>query len=391
MCGIILWQSQEQVAIVKVFISWSGQLSKAIAESLYSWLPQAIQSLIPWMSAQDVSAGTRWSSTTATELETAHFGIICVTPDNVNAPWLQFEAGALSKTLVNTFVCPYLFGLHPTELKGPLAQFQAVRADREGTHHLLRTLNIAAGQNSLSTSQLDKAFQVWWPRLQKGLATIATSLNSVYASTQDDNAVLKEILERIRNLTPRPIVELYFLVSFAPSTGVGVYEYAGTKHRFAAVPGARNSEKKSPLEGQVAAGYYFSSLEKLFAFCKREYLAARKGAYYSTLFTKPMNRRQSTKALQFLNQESLSGINISPVVVSALKEIVDVERVAETVLRAHELKLDNVKACLSAELGEIVLAGSIFDVLKTTPAGAAAIAAILGAKGNPIAKAVDHE
>src|SRR5262245_25187887 len=174
--------------MVKVFISWSGQLSKEIAEALYCWLPQTIQSLTPWMSAEDISVGTRWSSTIANELETAHFGVICVTPENVNAPWLQFEAGALSKTLANTFVCPYIFGLHPAELKGPLAQFQAVRADREGTHHLLRALNIAAGENGLSTSQLDQTFKVWWPRLQKGLASVATSASSQRASAQNDKA-----------------------------------------------------------------------------------------------------------------------------------------------------------------------------------------------------------
>ncbi|MGZ4859324.1 MAG: hypothetical protein ACXV8M_07185, partial [Candidatus Angelobacter sp.] len=134
------------------------------------------------------------------------------------------------------------------------------------------------------------------------------------------------------------------------------------------------------LEGQVSAGYYFTSLEELVAFCKREYLAARKGAYYSTLFTRSLNRRQSAKALQFLNQASLNSISISPVVVSALKEIVDVKRVAEIVVRAHEMALDNVKTCLGAELGDIVLSGPIFDVLKDTSSGAAAIAAVLEAK-----------
>jgi hypothetical protein len=303
-------------------------------------------------------------------------------------PLLQFEAGALSKTLANTFVCPYLFGLTPFELKGPLAQFQAVRADREGTHLLLRALNCAAGGAGLPSNQLDQTFKVWWPRLQKGLGIIATNSNSDYTIVQNQHAVLKEILERIRDLAPRPTVELYFLVSFAPSTGEGVYEFEGARHRFTALSEVHTSVKnKLPLEGQVAAGYYFSSLEELFAFCKREYLATRKGAYYSTLFTRSLNRRQSAKALQFLNQASLNSISISPVVVSALKEIVDIKRVAEIVVRAHEMKLDNVKACLGVELGDIVLSGPIFDALKDTSSGTAAIAAVLEAKvGRPAEK-----
>lgn len=72
------------------------------------------------MSAEDISAGMRWSPTIAGELAAADFGIIVVTRENVAAPWLQFEAGALSTTFTNTFVCPYLVLLTPGEVKGPL-------------------------------------------------------------------------------------------------------------------------------------------------------------------------------------------------------------------------------------------------------------------------------
>jgi len=373
---------------VKVFISWSGQLSKEVATALHSWLPQVIQSITPWMSAEDISAGMRWSPAISAELKTAHFGIICVTPDNVDAKWLQFEAGALSNGLTNAFVCPYVFGLSLSEIKGPLAQFQAVRADREGTRHLLCALNAATEKEHLPTSNLDQAFKVWWPRLQRTLASIATNSNSEHNESNDDSAAVKEILERIRNmdrnLTSKPITELYFLVSFAPTTGVGVYEFAGEKHTFT-VPGSGTQtlpKRKAPAEGQVPAGYYFSSFDDLIAFCKREYLAMRKGAYYSTLFTKTLPQKQIAKTLQFLNQPTLSKITISPIVVSALKEIVDAHRVTETVLQAHELQLNNVKVCFSAELAEIVLSRPIIEILKGTPKGTAAVAAILGIKSN---------
>jgi cystathionine beta-lyase/cystathionine gamma-synthase len=34
----------------------------------------------------------------------AHFGVLFVTRQNVSAPWLLFEAGALSKTVSRAFV-----------------------------------------------------------------------------------------------------------------------------------------------------------------------------------------------------------------------------------------------------------------------------------------------
>ena len=59
-----------------------------------------------------------------------HFGIICVTEVNQENPWLNFEAGALAKTLNQSRVCPYLIGMRPSDLKGPLSQFQSIHADK---------------------------------------------------------------------------------------------------------------------------------------------------------------------------------------------------------------------------------------------------------------------
>lgn len=110
-----------------VFISWSGERSRAAAEALRGWLPMIINALKPWLSSADIDKGTRWSTDVATRLEAAKVGILCLTPNNLHSDWILFEAGALSKTLENTFVCPFLIGLEPTDLEQPLAQFQATR------------------------------------------------------------------------------------------------------------------------------------------------------------------------------------------------------------------------------------------------------------------------
>jgi TIR domain len=110
---------------MKVFLSWSGTRSKFIAEALRWWLPRVIQSVRPWMSDEDISAGSRWLSNVSSELSEAKLGIICVTPENKNNPWLLFEAGALSKVIDQAHVCPFLIDLTPGQLAGPLSQFQA--------------------------------------------------------------------------------------------------------------------------------------------------------------------------------------------------------------------------------------------------------------------------
>ncbi|SRR6266446_587386 len=112
---------------MKCFISWSGERSKAVAEAVRYWLPKVIQAIEPWMSSDDIEKGTRWRSGLASELEQSRIGIICLTQENLESTWLHFEAGALSRQQQSTYVCAFLLGLEPTDVREPLAQFQATK------------------------------------------------------------------------------------------------------------------------------------------------------------------------------------------------------------------------------------------------------------------------
>jgi predicted nucleotide-binding protein len=61
-----------------------------LPRALRDWLPMVIQAVKPYMSDQDTDAGVRWLDTVSNELEGANFGIVCVTPDNVDSRWLNF-------------------------------------------------------------------------------------------------------------------------------------------------------------------------------------------------------------------------------------------------------------------------------------------------------------
>jgi hypothetical protein len=80
-----------------VFISWSGERSRAAAEALRSWLPKIINAIKPWLSSEDIDKGSRWGTDVASRLETAKAGIICLTPGNLHSDWILFEAGATIK------------------------------------------------------------------------------------------------------------------------------------------------------------------------------------------------------------------------------------------------------------------------------------------------------
>jgi hypothetical protein len=153
---------------MKVFISWSGDISGKVARILRDWLPHVIQSIQPYVSSEDIDKGTRWNTEISKELDTAFFGILCVTRDNINSPWLNFEAGALSRSLKSKSVnrvCPFLFGISPDDLKGPLQQFQAARYDKDDIKRLIFSLNAASGKARIKEDRLDDVFNVWWPKL----------------------------------------------------------------------------------------------------------------------------------------------------------------------------------------------------------------------------------
>jgi TIR domain len=90
---------------MKVFISHSGPRSRAIALALKDWMPLVLHYVDPWVSQKDIAAGDRWAVEVGAKLSDSNFGIICLTPENLNAPWLLFEAGAISKSFDEGAVC----------------------------------------------------------------------------------------------------------------------------------------------------------------------------------------------------------------------------------------------------------------------------------------------
>jgi hypothetical protein len=188
---------------MKVFLSWSGEQSHKVAVVLRDWFPSVIQSLVPYVSSEDIDKGARWSTDIATELADSTFGILCVTRENLTAPWLTFEAGALSKTMEKSFVCPFLFNIKRSEVDGPILQFQSTIFEKEDIKKLLKTLNKACGEDKLTEDRLDKAFEVWYPTLEEELKKIEPLIEEEKSSKEQsqevpNNEILEEILELSR-------------------------------------------------------------------------------------------------------------------------------------------------------------------------------------------------
>jgi TIR domain len=187
---------------MKVFISWSGQTSKNIAEIFRQWLPTVIQIAIPYYSPDDITKGTRWNSEISLELNESKIGIICLTKDNLESPWIMFEAGALSKNIDNSKVCPILFGLEPTDIQGPLVQFQAARFNKEEIKKVVRMINAEGGDNALNSETFEQVFEVWWPKLSERIELELKNINHhASKSVRKERDILEEILSLTRTIS----------------------------------------------------------------------------------------------------------------------------------------------------------------------------------------------
>lgn len=182
---------------MKVFISWSGPRSKHIASALRSWLPDVIQSLDPWMSDTDIESGSRWLFDVTANLDEALIGILCVTEENQSNPWLIFEAGALSKSTDRALVCPLLFGITPTQMTGPLTQFQSKSFDEKGVLETVEMLNKNNKGGKLPDDRLAAAFKRCWPDLEQKLKEAPNPPDGPIAR-RNTNEMLDEILTLTR-------------------------------------------------------------------------------------------------------------------------------------------------------------------------------------------------
>ncbi|MEQ8965992.1 MAG: toll/interleukin-1 receptor domain-containing protein [Azospirillaceae bacterium] len=185
---------------MKVFISWSGEVSEKVASEFHTWLPGALQIVRPYFTPSDIEKGARWGSEISQELESSDVGVLFITRENIGSPWLIYEAGALSKSLEKARVCPIVLDVSHNDLPAPLRQFQAAEFNEPDMKKILRTINGAAGSSGLEDSVLDSVFDLWWPKLEQKVHQIMDGYQGKKGKKpiRSDREMLEEILELSR-------------------------------------------------------------------------------------------------------------------------------------------------------------------------------------------------
>lgn len=189
---------------MKIFVSWSGELSCQIAETLKKWIPCILQSVEVFFSPEDIEKGENWDKTISTELSECKYGIICLTTENTTAPWINFEAGAIAKSL-DSKVTALMVNIKPSDIKGPLSRYQATKFERDDFFQLITSINKVL-ETPLDHKVLENTFNAMWKSLEDETVSIiegytpkdrkdqSKSLNS----KAPENEATEEILQLLR-------------------------------------------------------------------------------------------------------------------------------------------------------------------------------------------------
>ncbi len=212
---------------MKVFISWSGELSLQVAQLLKSWVKCVLQATEPWLSSEDIAKGSVWSNEINEQLVKTSVGIICVTRENATAPWIHFEAGALAKGMAQNRVCPLLIDLDkPTELGLPLSQFNVTLPTKKDMLRLINTINESL-KEKLPENILQMTFEGFWPKFDDAFKAAVSNYKPSTKPPRSSEEMTEEILQIARQ-TQSALEAMWQEQQFEKDTREAAAKYART-------------------------------------------------------------------------------------------------------------------------------------------------------------------
>lgn len=185
-----------------VFISWSGERSKGVALVFEKHLKHVIQGLPTFMSDKDIDSGTQWFQEISDQLKDASFGIICVTPDNLERPWLNFEAGAIGNQTSRGRVVPVAIGMSKETLPSPLNGYNGIDLNEDGFVRLVKSIH-AVRDVTVPWDVIEAAAHRQWPDMERDLDQVPDGADGAPAPSFDLPGAVKEIRGLLRDLVEK--------------------------------------------------------------------------------------------------------------------------------------------------------------------------------------------
>lgn len=186
---------------MQVFISWSGERSRLVAGLLNEWLGNVMQHLETWYSPE-MDRGSVWFNDIFNALANSSAGIICLTSENLNNPWILFESGAIAKGVTSNRVYTLTIDLEPEAIKPPLGQFNATKPTHDDMWKLVESINNFSEKDALDKDKLLRAFNAFWPDFEARFEEIISKTKSEATPSprRSTDEMVSEILDIVRGL-----------------------------------------------------------------------------------------------------------------------------------------------------------------------------------------------
>lgn len=112
--------------MVNIFLSWSEEAGRQIAEALREMLPVILPGSNPFISTTDIETGSQWRESLDKKLRETSYGMFILTPENTTkiSEWMAYEAGAITTKDKEIHACTLLFEVQPTSMPKYLLDFQ---------------------------------------------------------------------------------------------------------------------------------------------------------------------------------------------------------------------------------------------------------------------------
>ncbi|GHF14846.1 hypothetical protein GCM10011600_14760 [Pseudolysinimonas yzui] len=164
-------------------------------------LAEVLNGVECFVSSKDIAKGARGLNVIAENLNNSDFGLVVVTRANLGSSWINFEAGALGRTLGHEKVSPLLLDLPEGDVKGPLSQFQMTTlTDKEDVWQLVSDLN-AHIDLAIPEGPRRTLYEAAWPTLETAV-TEALNYKPVKAKRAPEDT-MEEVLLAVRELSNR--------------------------------------------------------------------------------------------------------------------------------------------------------------------------------------------
>lgn len=183
---------------MKVFISWSGEVSKRLGALVGEWLECTLLNIEAIYTPKYLRAGTQGTAHLYRLLEEVHTGILIYTPESINSQWMIFEAGALFKSAEQSIIIPLLFHLEYEHLPGPIQTYQWKVFGKEQLFQVLQAVNQQLGQQQIKEEKLRYVFEREWPEFYKEVQQALLEIKPIPSKTAADLSLLLQTTQQLQ-------------------------------------------------------------------------------------------------------------------------------------------------------------------------------------------------